>query len=563
MSFFNPYYQRVRSNRFDARETDMSFTSNFLSSSELERSESLDSQGLSNSQVSVHVESQLPLSVLKYTGGDHDSRYDISNLISSNNNAYCAEHNHCSVVVQVGGGPSDKGFGSSPSLPLISEINIVSPPSLSYTSPVQNVAIFMAMDYTSDLIERSDEFINSSGVAHMFNTCDKSCKMGTSSFRNGLENGFSNNTLHSATNINDSPSHETHVPRVLNSNIEGADMDTTDLQNFIRRFVDQQERAGSQVEQPHESYQRESLYSIPRASFFGSNRHHSIRETKKYPELYNLHNSIRLFENELDPKRRVRKPRQGPTIQPIPEVNSELDFILDEKESTICVEYSLGEPKYRLDPTTSAQELDLAKRRLRLSRWKFSKQNLGKSSKKSNSGSQSSRNSIRNLWRTRNRQLSQLSQRSPDDGQVEVIPRPNFGDVSINNEMMSYSESEDSGLSTDSESDEDLDDSIPDIQHQRYHSGISFDIENYSINTSLSNTKWNTSGPLHPVAMASIPNKGSGEKRHLNIKFSEGVMARYLVFKFSNTTTRGNANVDIESLTVHGVESTSPCIQMI
>lgn len=75
--------------------------------------------------------------------------------------------------------------------------------------------------------------------------------------------------------------------------------------------------------------------------------------------------------------------------------------------------------------------------------------------------------------------------------------------------------------------------------------------ESHTIKTRVSETKWKSEGPLEPIALASIPY--SSVYRHVRIRFNKPVVGKYLAVKFSNTSVRGLANVDIESFAVRGV----------
>lgn len=82
--------------------------------------------------------------------------------------------------------------------------------------------------------------------------------------------------------------------------------------------------------------------------------------------------------------------------------------------------------------------------------------------------------------------------------------------------------------------------------------------ETHTIKTRVSDAKWKSDGSLEPIALATIP--VSSEYRHMRIRFSKPMVGRYLAVKFSNTSVRSFANVDIESFAVRGVVNENPSI---
>lgn len=533
----------------------ISYIGDFFSPTDPTGFHSLLQQPSTSSHVSVDVVSQLSLSVLKYTGGDHGPCYDINNLISASNRAYCAKHNHCSVVLKVGADSFPTSCDSCMP-PLISEINIVAPTPASYTSPVQNVAIFMAMDYTPDIIDRTDQYINNSQVTHLFGSCRHPAPTGFSL----SQNNSSTSRLSSVTNSRSSSSYSTPLSSQI-PNMNAGVIDTVQFQLFLRRVMEQRIATESRVSDPPPNRSSDSgdPSTLPRndsaSSLEGMHTPISVRNLASDQ----IRENISLFKKELDQKLRACRPRQGPIIELVDDSNNNHNSTQNEKERSVRVHYTFGTPKYRTDPITCAQELDLVKRHLRLRQCDFDQQHGVKAKKQKTKFRGSTRFQQRSHLRSDNN-----SRTSHETGEIEVTRTAyNDGPIPIDMDTLEDSKSDTYSSDSDFENDTNFDNSIPFSSNRGNLAGGNKDIENYSIDTALSNTQWESSGPLHPIALASIPNRSSGEKRHLNIKFSQGVMARYLVFKFSNTATKGSSNVDVESITVHGIESGGSCVQMI
>lgn len=115
-------------------------------------------------QTRIHsdVIGALPLRVIDTTGGDFDLNYSVSNIVSCYDNVYCAKKNHCTVV-----------FAIEARAGLLQEINVVTPPHTGYTSPVQHIAVFVAM-YKDGLTQRVDKYFSHSPVRHLFTPEDSS-----------------------------------------------------------------------------------------------------------------------------------------------------------------------------------------------------------------------------------------------------------------------------------------------------------------------------------------------------------------------------------------------------
>lgn len=74
--------------------------------------------------------------------------------------------------------------------------------------------------------------------------------------------------------------------------------------------------------------------------------------------------------------------------------------------------------------------------------------------------------------------------------------------------------------------------------------------ESHVLLTHVSDNKWAATGPLEPIALATIPR--SSVYRHMRIRFSDPIQGRFLAVRFSNESAQTAANVDIESFTVRG-----------
>lgn len=385
-------------------------------------------------RLSVDVISQLPLRVVSYNGGDHGSAYAVSNLVSPHNNVYCARKNHCDVVLAVDSGSSGPGA----QCPMIKEINIVAPPQKSYTAPVQNVAVFVAMAYDAALVPRANEYIENSPVSPLFNAKAAAAltprTYSTNSPLPGVPGAF--NPLFNTPWFNH------YITQAL-----GGEEDTQQIP-----------RDGALSGGSTRVHTGANTPAQGRARVAGA-------ESKEEEMERTMRENIALFERELGPSGNAAR----------------IQDMAEPAEHVVATHYHLCNPKYKCDPLTLAQELDLAPRRLRVRR----------------------------------------AAATEDD-------------------------------------DEDAD--------TRYCRGAEENmdqpVDSYTVRTVVSETRWQSSGELRPIALATIPS-GTGEYRHLRIRFEEGVMGRYLVVKFSNTTTRGDANVDIESLTVHGVESEGHSFEMV
>lgn len=509
----------------------------------------------SRSRVSVDVITKLPLSVMKYTGGDHGANYAIENMLHPDNSVYCAAYNHCSAILQVGG---SENYAS---LPLISEINIVAPPPAAYTSPVQNVAIFMAMDYSPDLVERSDQYLRDSEVGHLFQPAQKSSlSTARNSMLQSAFTSYANSVAQTAVNSSSGSIYATPTSQ------RRTGVNTNELNISLQRILGERQ-ALSSTESSSEASSTvgdDEILDTPalsRANASISTQHDTTEHPlavgassllqninrKKCVCEEDLLRNIVLFKEELDP-------RFGANSLPTTLLgddsgsldNQGLSDTFTEKEEVVTVKYTLGAPKYRCDPFTSALELDHVERQLRL---------------RNHEPAVSHRE---NFQRARGRQTpdddiemadvhSSIHSRQGDSGEIEVTTTAGLHDAEY-----LFGDDLDDFVTSDSDRF-----GIPSSAQPQRFAGPSYDIETYNIKTTLSNSKWATSGPLHPVALASIPSNNIGNKRHLNIKFSEGIMARYLVLKFSNIATKGTANVDIESVSVYGIESDGPCIESI
>jgi hypothetical protein len=109
-----------------------------------------------NTDVQTEVIGTLPLRVIDTTGGEFDRNYSVSNIVSYYDNVYCSKQNHCTVV-----------FAIEARAGLVQEINVVTPPHTGYTSPVQHIAVFVAMA-KEDLAQRVEEYFAQSPVQHLF-----------------------------------------------------------------------------------------------------------------------------------------------------------------------------------------------------------------------------------------------------------------------------------------------------------------------------------------------------------------------------------------------------------
>lgn len=102
---------------------------------------------------------------------------------------------------------------------------------------------------------------------------------------------------------------------------------------------------------------------------------------------------------------------------------------------------------------------------------------------------------------------------SHETGEIEVTRTAyNDGPIPIDIDTLEDSKSDTYSSDSDFENDTDFENSIPFSSNRRNIAGGNQDIENYYIDTVLSNSLWENSGPLHPMALASIPNHSSGEK---------------------------------------------------
>lgn len=110
----------------------------------------------SRSQVQTQTISVLPLRVVECTGGEFSAAHAVTNVVSKYDNVYCARRNHSTVV-----------FAIESHIGMITEINIVAPSPNRYSCPVQHVAIFPAMT-RNNLVERTDEYLKSSTISHLF-----------------------------------------------------------------------------------------------------------------------------------------------------------------------------------------------------------------------------------------------------------------------------------------------------------------------------------------------------------------------------------------------------------
>lgn len=117
-----------------------------------------------DTDIKTEVIGTLPLRVIDSTGGEFDGNYSVSNIVSYYNNVYCSKQNHCTVI-----------FAIEARAGLVQEINAVTPPHTGYTSPVQHIAVFIAMT-KEGLTQRVDEYFAQSPVQHLF-TVNKAREM--------------------------------------------------------------------------------------------------------------------------------------------------------------------------------------------------------------------------------------------------------------------------------------------------------------------------------------------------------------------------------------------------
>ncbi|KAF5102465.1 hypothetical protein D0Z00_000392 [Geotrichum galactomycetum] len=109
-----------------------------------------------DTNVQTEVIGTLPLRVIDTTGGEIDCNYSVSNIVSYYDNVYCSKQNHCTVV-----------FAIEARAGLVQEINVVTPPHTGYTSPVQHIAVFVAM-VKEGIAQRVEEYFAQSPVQHLF-----------------------------------------------------------------------------------------------------------------------------------------------------------------------------------------------------------------------------------------------------------------------------------------------------------------------------------------------------------------------------------------------------------
>lgn len=489
----------------------------------------------SRRKVSVDVVSILPLKVIDFDGGDHGTAYSIENLISPFNNVYCARKNHCTAV-----------FAIQSRFPMVKEINIVSPPQSNYTSPVQNVAIFMSMFYDESLIKRANEYIEKSPIASLFKSSEES----TPSYRS------SSNTTPAISRSQSALNFQAYLTQMLE---EGT---------FLR-------------EEEDESDSSSTTLNIPAFS-------QELTMEQQLMENFNL------FQKELDPKfGKVRRPsnadNQRETL--LPNNNNQ------RRENTVTARYHLCHPSYNCDPQTYTQTINLAPQQLRVRNQQKQQQQLRNGRSYRNSCRYNGMKSFRETElanRYSNKQEERRARiRRLRDGQLQIQNSNNINNGSVSgeeesqentdntNEEEEKEEEEISDLEPDSylysepeiESEDDDEESDSEYIHNLSGPTNSNDtneyMNSYKIRTRVSESKWESEGPLEPIALATIPtisntkDTGGYCYRHLRVRFSEPVLAKYLIVKFSNISTRGDTNVDIESLTVHGIESDAPSIEMI